>query len=111
MAVHVPLSIEAQTEARMLMLSTNNILLPATGRPVITPSQDMVLGLYYLTISPDQDSEIERYFVDFDDAITAYEAGIISLHTRICVRDDKGQRIETTPGRIIFNEAVSEALC
>jgi DNA-directed RNA polymerase subunit beta' len=111
MAVHVPLSIEAQTEARMLMLSTNNILLPATGKPVITPSQDMVLGLYYLTISPNDNNEIERYFVNFDDAITAYEAGIVSLHTKICARDEKGQRIETTPGKIIFNEAVSQALC
>ena len=110
MAVHVPLSIEAQTEARMLMLAANNILLPATGRPVITPSQDMVLGIYYLTISPNEEEEVERYFVNFDDVITAYEAGIIKLHTHICVRDEKGERINTTPGRIIFNEAVSNAL-
>jgi DNA-directed RNA polymerase subunit beta' len=110
MAVHVPLSIEAQTEARMLMLSTNNILLPATGRPVITPSQDMVLGIYYLTISPKEDSEIERYFVNFDDAITAYEAGVVKLHSKIGVRNEKGEKITTTPGRIIFNQAVSNAI-
>ena len=110
MAVHVPLSIEAQTEARMLMLSTNNILLPATGRPVITPSQDMVLGIYYLTIDPNVDAEIERYFVNFDDAIAAYEAGIISLHSKISVRDEKGEKLVTTPGRIIFNEAVHDAV-
>ena len=80
MAVHVPLSIEAQTEARMLMLSTNNILLPATGKPTITPSQDMVLGIYYLTINPDgDDNKIERHFLNYNDAITAYEAGIVKF--------------------------------
>ncbi|OGH98767.1 MAG: DNA-directed RNA polymerase subunit beta' [Candidatus Melainabacteria bacterium GWF2_32_7] len=110
MAVHVPLSIESQTEARMLMLATNNILLPATGKPVITPSQDMVLGIYYLTINPHENSKVERYFVNFDDAIAAYEAGVVSLHSKICVRDEKGERIETTPGRIMFNQAVSAAI-
>jgi len=110
MAVHVPLSIEAQTEARMLMLATNNILLPATGKPVITPSQDMVLGIYYLTIDPEENSEIERYFVNFDDTIAAYEAGIVKLHSKICARDEKGERIVTTPGRILFNQAVSSAI-
>ena len=110
MAVHVPLSIEAQTEARMLMLSTNNILLPATGRPVITPSQDMVLGIYYLTIDPNAETEIERYFVNFDDAIAAYEAGIVNLHSKISVRNEKGEKLVTTPGRIIFNEAVQDAV-
>jgi len=110
MAVHVPLSIEAQTEARMLMLSTNNILLPATGRPVITPSQDMVLGIYYLTIDPNNDAEVERYFVNFEDAISAYEAGIVKLHSKISVRDDKGEKLITTPGRILFNEAVQNAV-
>lgn len=110
MAVHVPLSIEAQTEARLLMLATNNILLPATGKPVITPSQDMVLGIYYLTINPKENAEIERYFVNFDDAIAGYEAGIIELHSKIAVRDDKGERIITTAGRILFNEAVTNAM-
>lgn len=110
MAVHVPLSIEAQTEARMLMLAANNMMLPATGKPVITPSQDMVLGMYYLTISPNKDGEVERYFVNFDDAIAAYEAGVVKLHSNIVVRDEHGDRIKTTVGRIIFNEAVRNAV-
>ncbi len=110
MAVHVPLSIEAQTEARMLMLATNNVLAPATGRPIITPSQDMVLGIYYLTLSKDDEAKPANYFLSFTDAISAHEAGIVDLHTKICVRDEKGQRIDTTVGRIIFNEAVKEAV-
>jgi len=110
MAVHVPLSIEAQTEARMLMLASNNILLPATGKPVITPSQDMVLGIYYLTISPNEDGETQGHFVNFDDAIAAYEAGVLKLHSKICVRNGKGEKIITTPGRIIFNESVQSAI-
>ena len=110
MAVHVPLSIEAQTEARMLMLATNNILAPANGKPIITPSQDMVLGMYYLTIMKNPDQEIKGYFYSFQDAISALEAKVISLHDKIVVRDEKGKRIETTVGRIIFNEAVRKAL-
>ena len=110
MAVHVPLSIEAQTEARMLMLATNNILAPANGKPIITPSQDMVLGMYYLTIMKDPEQEIKGYFYNFQDAISALEAKVITLHDKIVVRDEKGKRIETTVGRIIFNEAVRKAL-
>ncbi|MBP3923901.1 DNA-directed RNA polymerase subunit gamma [bacterium] len=110
MAVHVPLSIEAQTEARMLMLATNNILAPATGKPIITPTQDMVLGMYYLTIIKDQEAPIKGYFYNFQDAISALEVGVISLHDKIIVRDEKGERLETTAGRIIFNEAVRKAL-
>ena len=110
MAVHVPLSIEAQTEARMLMLATNNILAPATGKPIITPSQDMVLGMYYLTIMKNPEMEVKGYFYNFQDAISALEVGIIELHDKIVVRDEKGQRIETTPGRIIFNETVRKAI-
>ncbi|MBQ2611173.1 DNA-directed RNA polymerase subunit beta', partial [bacterium] len=110
MAVHVPLSIEAQTEARMLMLATNNILAPATGKPIITPTQDMVLGMYYLTIIKDPEMETKGYFYSFQDAISALEVGIITLHDKIVVRDEKGERIETTAGRIIFNEAVRNAL-
>ena len=110
MAVHVPLSIEAQTEARMLMLATNNILAPANGKPIITPSQDMVLGLYYLTIMKNPEQEIQGYFYSFQDAISALEAKVITLHDKIVVRDEKGKRIETTVGRIIFNEAVRSAL-
>ena len=112
MAVHVPLSIEAQTEARMLMLATNNILAPATGKPIITPTQDMVLGMYYLTILKNHDGndEIKGYFYSFADAISALEAKVIDLHDKIVVRDEKGERIETTVGRIIFNETVRKAL-
>lgn len=110
MAVHVPLSIEAQTEARMLMLATNNILAPATGKPVITPSQDMVLGMYYLTILKDQEAPIKGYFFNFKDAISAFEVKVLKLHDKIVVRDEKGERIETTVGRILFNETVREAV-
>lgn len=110
MAVHVPLSIEAQTEARMLMLATNNILAPATGKPIITPSQDMVLGMYYLTILKDQEAPIKGYFFNFKDAISAFEVKVLKLHDKIVVRDEKGDRIETTVGRILFNETVREAV-
>ena len=110
MAVHVPLSIEAQTEARMLMLATNNILAPANGKPIITHSQDMVLGLYYLTIMKDPNQEVKGYFYSFADAIAALEAKVITYHDKIVVRDEKGKRIETTVGRILFNEAVRKAL-
>ena len=110
MAVHVPLSIEAQTEARMLMLATNNILAPANGKPIITPSQDMVLGMYYLTIIEDPNMEPKGNYYSYTDALAALESGVLSLHDKIIVRDEKGERIETTPGRIIFNEAVREAL-
>ena len=110
MAVHVPLPIEAQAEARMLMLATNNILAPATGKPIITPTQDMVLGMYYLTIIKDPNSPIKGYFHDFSDAIAAHSTGVIKLHDRIVVRDDNHNRIETTPGRIIFNETVRKSV-
>jgi len=110
MAVHVPLSIEAQTEARMLMLATNNILAPATGKPIISPSQDMVLGMYYLTIIKDENAPIKGYFYNFDDAISALEAGVIKLHDKIILRDEDGERIETTVGRILFNETVRNAV-
>ena len=110
MAVHVPLSIEAQTEARMLMLATNNILAPANGKPIITPSQDMVLGMYYLTIIEKPDMEPKGNYYSYADALAALESGVLELHDKIVVRDEHGKRIETTPGRIIFNEAVREAL-
>ena len=110
MAVHVPLSIEAQTEARMLMLATNNILAPATGKPIITPSQDMVLGIYYLTILKDENAPVKGYFHNFMDAISALELGNIKLHDKIVVRDEEGKRIETTAGRIMFNETVRKSV-
>ena len=86
MAVHVPLSIEAQTEARMLMLATNNILAPANGKPIITPTQDMVLGMYYLTILKNPEMDPKGYFYNFQDAISALEVGVIDLHDKIVVR-------------------------
>ncbi|MBX9567531.1 MAG: hypothetical protein K2X77_01495 [Candidatus Obscuribacterales bacterium] len=116
MAVHVPLSVEAQAEARMLMLASNNILLPATGKPVITPTQDMVLGIYYLTIEKtgSDDPKVCRgagmRFVSMADARAAFEAGVVDLHAKIKVRDVNGAMIETTPGRIIFNEVVRTAI-
>ncbi len=111
MAVHVPLSIEAQSEARMLMLATNNILAPATGKPIIAASQDMVLGMYYLTLMNNEETDKElKYFYSFEDAISAHETGIIKLHDRIVVRDEHGERLETTVGRIIFNETVRNSI-
>jgi DNA-directed RNA polymerase subunit beta' len=98
------------------MLASNNVLLPATGRPTITPTQDMVLGIYYLTIQKPgwEDPKVCRgagmRFVSLADARSAFEAGVLDLHARIKVRDANGQTIETTPGRIIFNETVREAI-
>ena len=111
MAVHIPLSLEAQAEARMLMLATNNVLLPATGKPAITPTQDMVLGLYYLTLENPraQKGEGMRFF-GFDDALAAFESKVVDIHARIHVRDTDGTMIETTAGRIIFNKTVRQAL-
>ncbi len=87
MAVHVPLSLEAQSEARLLMLASNNILSPATGRPIITPSQDMVLGCYYLTAdNPGKQKGAGRYFANMEDAIAAYEQGNVDLHAKVWLR-------------------------
>ncbi len=91
MAVHVPLSIESQSEARLLMLASNNILSPATGTPIVTPSQDMVLGCYYLTAeNPHKQKGSGRYFASPNDVVVAYEQGVIDLHAWVWVRyDDK----------------------
>jgi len=87
MAVHIPLCLEAQTEARLLMLAPNNFLSPATGDPILTPSQDMVLGCYYLTANnPSQQKKNEPYFSDFKDVILAYQQAQIDLHTFVWVR-------------------------
>ena len=153
MAVHVPLSIEAQAEARLLMLASNNILSPATGRPIVTPSQDMVLGCYYLTTeNPYKQKGVGRYFANFSDIVMAYEQGEIDIHAYVWVRfegvlegqgeekeneepkvtvlddgtkvkefdfrrireDAEGelisQYIKTTPGRVIFNQAIYTSL-
>jgi DNA-directed RNA polymerase subunit beta' len=89
MAVHVPLSIESQAEARLLMLACNNILSPATGRPIVTPSQDMVLGCYYLTAeNPKATRGADHYFSDLEDAIIAYTQGQVDLHASVWVRFD-----------------------
>ena len=89
MAVHIPLCLEAQAEARMLMLAPNNFLSPATGEPILTPSQDMVLGCYYLTANnPTQQTSQEMYFSSFEDVINAYRQSVISLHTFVWVKDE-----------------------
>ena len=89
MAVHVPLSLEAQSEARLLMLASNNVLSPATGQPIITPSQDMVLGCYYLTAeNPDAIKGEGHYFAGMEDAIMAFEQGLVDLHAKVWLRFD-----------------------
>ncbi|MGQ4650108.1 DNA-directed RNA polymerase subunit gamma [Lyngbya aestuarii] len=151
MAVHVPLSLESQAEARLLMLASNNILSPATGRPIVAPSQDMVLGCYYMTAdNPAASTETQRHFSSMEDAIKAYEQKQVDLHSKVWVRfqgtvetevpDNEvvkeerssdgtvtkfyrerrvretaegeilSQFIRTTPGRIIYNNAILEAL-
>jgi len=151
MAVHVPLSIEAQSEARLLMMACHNILSPATGKPIIAPSQDMVLGCYYLTTENPAATKGEgSYFSNLDDALCAYEQGLVDLHAYVWVRFEgqvqtgKGdnvlekeetcsdgsvwkyyqgrkvretaegeqiaQYVHTTPGRIIYNKTIMEAL-
>ncbi|HPD57239.1 MAG TPA: DNA-directed RNA polymerase subunit beta' [Smithellaceae bacterium] len=105
MAVHVPLSVEAQTEARVLMMSTNNILSPASGKPVIVPSQDIVLGIYFLTRAKTGVRGEGMIFSSPDEVRSAFDAGEIDLHARIKVRID-GQLKETTVGRIILYEIV-----
>ena len=86
MAVHVPLSAEAQAEAKVLMLSTNNVLSPASGNPIVSPSQDMVIGLYYITECHEDLNKATSSYVDVNEALLAYEAGHIKLHTPIKVR-------------------------
>ena len=122
MAVHVPLSLEAQAESRFLMLSTNNLLKPSDGGVVAVPSQDMVLGIYYLTQKREKENGIVRLYKSTDEAILAYENKVITLHEPIKVRvDSKINRkdengnivrgiIDTTVGRLIFNEIVPQDL-
>lgn len=115
MAVHVPLSKEAQAEARMLMLAASNILNPKDGKPVVTPSQDMVLGNYYLTLEKPGAKREGRIFKDFEEVVMAYRSGYASLHTRIGVHtgamseekiaeENRGKILMTTVGKVIFNE-------
>ena len=130
MAVHVPLSAEAQTEARLLMLASNNILNPKDGKPVVTPTQDMVIGLYYLTYMGEKDWKKEkvRSFRDPDEALIAYEMEVIKLHEKIRVKmqvpqisakdmlrkhyeqESKEEMMETSVGRLIFNDAIPDSL-
>jgi DNA-directed RNA polymerase subunit beta' len=151
MAVHVPLSLESQAEARLLMLASHNILSPATGRPIVAPSQDMVLGCYYLTAENlEAQKGANKYFANLDDAIKAYEQKQVDLHAYVWLRFDGivesavpdnevikteqssdgsvtkhyrerrvretadgqviSQYVRTTPGRIIYNKAIQEAL-
>jgi DNA-directed RNA polymerase subunit beta' len=115
MAVHVPLSVEAQAECRFLLLSTNNLLKPSDGAPVAIPSQDMVLGLYYLTLEKDGEIGEGKIFKDEQEAILAYENKVISLHAKVKVRRtklidniEKSEIVDTTVGRVIFNEAIPQ---
>ncbi|NYE57935.1 DNA-directed RNA polymerase subunit beta' [Carboxydothermus ferrireducens] len=113
MAVHVPLSAEAQAEARLLMLSSHNILNPKDGKPVVVPTQDMVIGSYYLTVEKPGAKGEGKKFAHPEEVIMAYEEGVIELHTKIKVRYPiRGEivELETTPGRIIFNEVIPEEL-
>ncbi|OPX84433.1 MAG: DNA-directed RNA polymerase subunit beta' [Pelotomaculum sp. PtaB.Bin104] len=110
MAVHVPLSAEAQAEARLLMLSSNNILNPKDGRPVAIPTQDMVLGIYYLTVEKPGVLGEGKFFKDSEEAIMAYYSEAVSLHARIKVRMQDMRLLETTTGRIIFNEVIPKEL-
>src|SRR5699024_5585585 len=115
MAVHVPLSKEAQAEARMLMLAAQNILNPKDGKPVVTPSQDMVLGNYYLTLEREGERNEGHVFKDMNEVVMAYTNGFVDLHTRIGLHTNgfKGQKVKeehrnkvllTTVGKVIFNE-------
>jgi DNA-directed RNA polymerase subunit beta' len=107
MAVHLPLSAEAQAEARILMLSSNNILSPSSGRPITTPTQDMVLGLYSLTCARDGENGEGRAFGSIPEAIMAYDQRSLALQAKIKIRIDKsGETLETTLGRALFNEAL-----
>ena len=115
MAVHVPLSTEAQAEARLLMLSTNNILAPKDGKPITTPTQDMVLGSYYLTVEREGENGEGKFFKDYDEMFLAYSNNDIGIHAKVKVRikltpDDRGQLVESTVGRFIFNEHVPQDL-
>ena len=115
MAVHVPLSKEAQAEARMLMLAAQNILNPKDGKPVVTPSQDMVLGNYYLTLEREDMKNEGHIFKSIDEVVMAYQNGYVSLHTRIGMHtqvlstekvseENTGKILMTTVGKVIFNE-------
>ncbi len=106
MAIHVPLSAEAQAEARVLMLSANNILSPASGRPITVPSQDMIIGGYYLTEGIEGAEGSGRVFRHLWEVLRAYDEGTLDLHATIEVRPGPGEKFATTPGRALFEEAL-----
>ena len=117
MAVHLPLSVEAQAEARLLMLSANNLLKPQDGKPVTVPSQDMVLGSYYLTIDRDTEQGAGKVFRNEDEALMAYDEGVIGIHAPIKVRRSMvidGETVtglvDATAGRLIFNQKIPQDL-
>ena len=117
MAVHLPLSVEAQAEARLLMLSANNLLKPQDGKPVTVPSQDMVLGSYYLTIDRDTEKGSGKVFRNEDEALMAYDEGVIGIHAPIKVRRSvvvDGETVtgivDATAGRLIFNQKIPQDL-
>ena len=121
MAVHVPLSVEAQAEARFLMLSINNILAPKDGSPITTPTQDMILGSYYLTHPGVEErntyAEVGdgKVFTDLDEMLMAYQNGSVGIHAKVKVRmyaegDERGQLVESTVGRFIFNQGIPQDL-
>jgi DNA-directed RNA polymerase subunit beta' len=123
MAVHVPLSIEAQAEARVLMLSANNVLSPASGRPVVTPTQDIILGVFYITTTKPGVAGEGMHFLDMADVLTALDHGQVHVNARIYLRPDPewrevgelgelvdGKWMETTPGRVLFNETLHPRL-
>ncbi len=122
MAVHVPLSVEAQAEARFLMLSVNNILAPKDGSPITTPTQDMILGSYYLTHpgvkgrNTDAEKGDGKVFTDLDEMMMAYQNGVVGIHARVKVRkycdenDSRGKLVESTVGRFIFNSNIPQNL-
>lgn len=119
MAVHVPLSVEAQAESRFLMLSVNNILAPKDGSPITIPTQDMILGAYYITNPgvPERNTPAEKgdgkVFTDYDEMLMAYQTGAVGIHARVRVRrkltpDDPGRLVESTVGRFIYNEGIPQ---
>ena len=117
MAVHLPLTLEAQSEARYLMLATNNLLKPQDGKPVAVPRLDMILGSYYLTMTLDGELGEGKYFKDPDEAIMALQNNAVSIHAKIFVRiskeingEIKTKKIETSVGRIIFNQGIPQDL-
>ncbi len=120
MAVHVPLSAEAQAEARILMLAAQNILNPKDGKPVVTPSQDMVLGNYYLTLERAGAVGEGMVFKNTDEALLAYQNGYVHLHTRVAVaanslknvtftEEQRSKLLITTVGKLVFNEILPES--